>query len=85
MNTLISTPDHIDAVMTLSATLQLNPESPLAIVADTMAILHDWADKGWLRRLDSAMAAFLRDLDASAAPALLEALDALLGEEALIA
>lgn len=70
MNTLVPTPDHIDAVMTASA-LQPAPESALGIVADTMAILHGWADQGWLRRLDSAMAAFMRELDASATPALL--------------
>ena len=31
-----------------------------------LAILHSWADKGWLRRLDSAMATFMQELDASA-------------------
>jgi len=37
----------------------------------TLATLHAWADKGWLRRLDSAMAAFMLELDAFASPALL--------------
>ena len=36
-----------------------------------LAILHSWADKGWLRRLDSAMATFMQELDASASPILL--------------
>jgi exodeoxyribonuclease V alpha subunit len=33
--------------------------------------LHAWSDGGWLRRLDSAMAAFVAELDPSASPALL--------------
>jgi len=37
----------------------------------TLATLHDWADKGWLRRLDSALAALMHELDAAASPALL--------------
>lgn len=36
-----------------------------------LATLHSWADKGWLRRLDSAMATFMQELDASASPILL--------------
>ena len=36
-----------------------------------LAVLHTWADKGWLRRLDSAMASFMLELDASASPVLL--------------
>lgn len=39
--------------------------------ADPLTLLHAWADKGWLRRLDSALAAFMRELDPSASPALL--------------
>jgi exodeoxyribonuclease V alpha subunit len=35
------------------------------------AVLQAWADKGWLRRLDSAMATFMLELDASASPVLL--------------
>ena len=37
----------------------------------TLATLHSWADKGWLRRLDSALASFMLELDATATPALL--------------
>jgi exodeoxyribonuclease V alpha subunit len=37
----------------------------------TLTILHAWADQGWLRRLDSALATFMQELDASASPALL--------------
>jgi len=36
-----------------------------------MATLHAWAEQGWLRRLDSAMADFMRELDPKATPALL--------------
>jgi len=38
---------------------------------EALATLHDWSDKGWLRRLDSALAAFMRELDPGATPALL--------------
>ena len=38
---------------------------------DVLSVLHGWADKGWLRRLDSAMAAFMLELDPAASPALL--------------
>lgn len=38
-----------------------------------LSLLHSWADQGWLRRLDSALAAFMRELDAEASPALLVA------------
>jgi exodeoxyribonuclease V alpha subunit len=37
----------------------------------TLATLHAWADKEWLRRLDSAMAAFMLELDVLATPVLL--------------
>jgi exodeoxyribonuclease V alpha subunit len=40
-------------------------------LADPMTILHTWADQGWLRRLDSAMADFIFELDPNATPALL--------------
>lgn len=56
MNTLTSTPELIDTAVTITAPL------------DT---LHRWADEGWLRRLDSALAAFMRELDPHATPALL--------------
>ena len=38
---------------------------------ELLAILRDWSDRGWLRRLDSALAAFLRELDPQAGVAVL--------------
>ncbi|MFT6591032.1 MAG: exodeoxyribonuclease V alpha subunit, partial [Rhodoferax sp.] len=38
---------------------------------DPLLVLHRWADQGWLRRLDSAIASFMRELDPAASPALL--------------
>ncbi len=58
MNALITTNGPGAHSMTASAT------SP-------SAVLQAWADKGWLRRLDSAMATFMLELDASASPVLL--------------
>lgn len=51
-------------------------QEPMTAVAPNpssaaLAILHSWADKGWLRRLDSAMATFMQELDASASTILL--------------
>jgi exodeoxyribonuclease V alpha subunit len=40
-------------------------------VADTLATLQAWVDKGWLRRLDIALANFILELDPCASPALL--------------
>ncbi len=37
----------------------------------TLDALHRWAEEGWLRRLDSAMASFMQELDPSASVALL--------------
>ena len=56
--------------MTDSA-LIVEPDSTPELLADPLAILHSWADLGWLRRLDSALANFMRELDPSAAPVLL--------------
>ena len=36
-----------------------------------LRVLHAWADQGWLRRLDSAMAAFIRELDPNSTTTLL--------------
>ena len=41
--------------------------------ASLMATLRDWAESGWLRRLDAAFARFLHELDVDAAPELLMA------------
>lgn len=46
-------------------------QTEVSRATQTLAILHGWADKGWLRRLDSALAAFMLELDPSASPALL--------------
>ena len=42
-------------------------------MTDTLHTLHAWADQGWLRRLDSALAAFVQEQDPQAAPAVLVA------------
>lgn len=70
MNTSTSTLDLACTAMTESA-LQVAPENTPATLTAPLEILHSWADKGWLRRLDSAMAAFMRELDPSAPPVLL--------------
>lgn len=51
---------------------------PLSTLKDTdinliypLDRLHSWAENGWLRRLDSAMAEFMRELDPDCSPALL--------------
>ena len=49
----------------------LEPEP--ATVANTLATLRQWSDAGWLRQLDSALAAFVAELDPQATPALLVA------------
>jgi len=49
----------------------LTPNHIPETLADPMTILHTWADQGWLRRLDSAMADFIFELDPNATPALL--------------
>ena len=38
---------------------------------EPLAVLHAWAENGWLRRLDSALAAFMLELDPAATPTLL--------------
>lgn len=44
-----------------------------ATPAETLQTLRQWSEWGWLRRLDSALAAWVADLDAHAEPALLVA------------
>ncbi len=39
--------------------------------SELLRTLHIWAEKGWLRRLDTALAAFMLELDPSVLPALL--------------
>ena len=62
MNTIAVRLDPLDFLMTQADS---NP------TVATLATLHGWADKGWLRRLDSALAAFMLELDLTACPALL--------------
>ncbi|MBY0454430.1 MAG: exodeoxyribonuclease V subunit alpha [Burkholderiaceae bacterium] len=47
--------------------------STMPLSEATLIALRQWSDVGWLRQLDSALAAFMADLDASAPPALLVA------------
>ncbi|MCF8207926.1 MAG: exodeoxyribonuclease V subunit alpha [Rhodoferax sp.] len=47
------------------------PDSASAPAAATLALLHGWADRAWLRRLDSALAAFVFEQDPGAHPVLL--------------
>ncbi|MDD4947628.1 MAG: exodeoxyribonuclease V subunit alpha [Gallionella sp.] len=70
MNNFTITHDQSHAAMT-DATLIVAPDTTDESPVDPLTILHSWADKGWLRRLDSALAAFMRELDPSAAPVLL--------------
>ena len=49
------------------------PDAEPATGADTLATLRQWSDAGWLRQLDSAMAAFVAELDPQAPPAVLVA------------
>lgn len=44
--------------------------APLPTTAQALQLLHQWADWGWLRRLDSALAQEVCALDAQASPAL---------------
>lgn len=62
MNAMTATQELCETTMT-----QATPSCS----TDTLARLHAWADKGWLRRLDSAMAAFMLELDVSASSVLL--------------
>jgi len=65
----MSTPTiQIDLLEPLDAPMTQATHQP-AIA--TLTTLHGWADKGLLRRLDSALASFMLELDAAAAPALL--------------
>ncbi len=47
--------------------------APAATAPDTLDTLRQWSDVGWLRQLDSALAAFIAGLDPQATPALLVA------------
>ena len=59
------------------STLTQNPvqtkmtEASALSTTDTLALLQTWVDKGWLRRLDIALANFVLELDPSATPTLL--------------
>jgi exodeoxyribonuclease V alpha subunit len=53
------------------ATSIVAPDNTPELQPDPLTVLHSWADKGWLRRLDSALASFMRELDPTASPVLL--------------
>ena len=56
------------------ASTALVPDAPQPETAVAwLATLNAWTDHGWLRRLDSAMARFMTELDPAAAPTLLVA------------
>ena len=55
----------------IDSDLIVEPDSTPELLADPLVILHSWADLGWLRRLDSALASFMRELDPDASPVLL--------------
>ena len=57
----------------LDSNLDSSLESQPATVTGTLATLRQWSDAGWLRQLDSALAAFVAELDPQATPALLVA------------
>ena len=66
-----STKPHDQSLAMTDATLIVAPDHAAELPVDPLSILHSWADKGWLRRLDSALAAFMRELDPMASPVLL--------------
>ena len=70
MSTSTSTTGMNVATM-VESTPQVVPENTSVDLTDPLAILHGWADKGWLRRLDSALAAFMKELNSAATPTLL--------------
>lgn len=72
MNTSTATPDEKMTSLPESSP-QAMPDSTSADLAYPLTILHACADKGWLRRLDSALAAFMQELDTTATPTLLVA------------
>lgn len=58
---------------TTTHTLGLGPhQHPAPMLAATVLdTLHRWSEQGWMRRLDSALAVFIHDLDPEASPVLL--------------
>ncbi|MFZ4478858.1 MAG: exodeoxyribonuclease V subunit alpha [Rhodoferax sp.] len=74
MNTSTFTPDHDGSAASEPSNqidIDIQGESSAQTSDGCLTLLHSWADLGWLRRLDSAMAAFMLELDPSASPALL--------------
>lgn len=61
-----------DPVLALPASMSA-PVVQAACAAEVLAQLHDWADASLLRRLDSALARFVHEHDAAAAPCVLAA------------
>ncbi len=60
-----------DPSLAMTATLIAAPDHAAKLPVNPLSTLHSWADKGWLRRLDSALAAFMHELDPAASPVLL--------------
>lgn len=61
----------------MSLSVELAVDTALSLVpataADTLETLRQWSELGWLRRLDSALAAWVAELDGQAKPTLLVA------------
>ena len=70
MTSFVSTPGPSEIVMIRSIP-QLVTNYTSTPLNEPLITLHRWADQGWLRRLDSALAAFMRELDPAASPAVL--------------
>ena len=48
-------------------------QQQLTVAEEVLETLHRWSERGWIRRMDSAMANFIHRLDKNASPALLVA------------
>ena len=58
---------------TATKDLLMSPSTGPIAAQDTLDTLRAWSEAGWLRRLDSALAAFMAELDPHAAPVVLVA------------
>jgi exodeoxyribonuclease V alpha subunit len=70
MNTAMQSELPFNTNSELEAMLLIAPEAAPE-PPDILALLRRWTDLGWLRHLDSAMAAFIRELHPTASPAVL--------------
>lgn len=64
---------HTADLFSLPLLVESDGGGSAATAAGTLETLRQWSDAGWLRRLDSALAAFVAELDPQAAPAVLVA------------